>query len=125
MMSNLLIMIAVMYLALCVGAYINLNNYRITLFRHLFFSVTSPVFVSIVLLFSAVEISKDKELVNNISDKFFLFFFTFLMYADAIRILGELIEMKRTSAKKLRYQVPVREYPIQVRRKISRDLMTA
>lgn len=125
MMSNLLIMIAVIYLALCVGAYINLNNYKMTLLKHLLFSVTSPIFVSIVLLFSAIEISKDEELVNNAGDKFFLFFFSFLMYADAIRILGEIIETKRKPAKKIQYYVPVREYPIQVKRKISRALIIA
>lgn len=122
-MFNLLIMTAVIYIASCVGIYINLGNYKITFSERLFLSVFSLIPVTVVLVFTAIEISKEKELVKTYRDKCFLLFVSFLAYADAIGILGEIVETKNKT--KFKYYVPVREYPIQIKQKISRTLIAA
>lgn len=121
-MSNLLVIVTVVYVGACIGIYINLREYEIPNPKLLILSILSPIPITVILISVAIDISRDKHFIKKPQDKLSLYFLCFLMYADAVGTLGEVVTMKVAQEKKNKHYEPVRAYPIQVRQKISRAL---
>ena len=122
-MSILLVIATVVYVGACIGIYINLREYKIPNPKLLILSVLSPLPITVILISAAIDISRDERFIKQTQDKFFL---CFLMYADAVGTLGEVITAKAAEEKENKHCEPVvRVYPTQVKRKISHALIAA
>lgn len=123
-MSNLIIVVFVVYLGLCIGTYINLREYKIPTFTRFRFSLFAPISLHRILVSIAIDILRDKEVIESSRGKYFLCFCCFLMYADAVRALGEVLAQKSVCTHKKTYHVSA-YYGIQVKQKISHALVAA